>query len=227
MIFSVFNIDTNHSVVFKKEIRMKLTFTRGLIAVWLTLVQHAYSAGADTSIEAVQKERTLDQPFINHCTGEISRHPPQNIHDPCFNQEGTDVPSVTPSLTAMPSPFPTSMPSESELIDRYQCPNADPDCTFDSITEDNVIEILYRYSVETTSDIEDPSTYLPKLEEKLLAILAQSLLAHCDFDGDSIRKLQTGAEPKTPYGKRYLNPRRRLAAAGICSNPQDYLVTGE
>jgi len=110
------------------------------------------------------------------------------------------VPSTDPSI--LPSIIPTS---SNQII----CPNETAD--FDS-ENDDIVVVSFSYSLETESSINDPTNFLPDVEQNLLEKVAQSLLSHC-IDNSDNRQLQS----------RSLQ--RRLAAIGISSDPNDEVLS--
>ena len=90
-------------------------------------------------------------------------------------------------------------------------------CAHDEAAVDT-LEVNFKYSVETTSDVTDPRAVLPKVEESLVHKLADKLLQHC-LNSDANRARYT---------------RRQLAATGtgssdldivgVCSAPVDVRI---
>lgn len=190
---------------------MRIASVRHIILLLPALMKRGHGLGHE--IETVQRGRELF--YVNPCTGSISRDEPDE----------NDLPCLTRSPTVSPSPMPSLIPTEDQgIIEKYQCPGED--CNFDFTSEENVVKVEYYYSVETPADVEDPSSQLEKLEEKLLASLASPILGHCIDDGD-IRMLQTNNDPELPFQRRHLTSRRRLAPTGICSDPSDEYVSSE
>jgi hypothetical protein len=126
--------------------------------------------------------------------------------------------------TFSPTLIQTSAPTKAEIIDRYQCPEAD--CTFDFESGENSVQVQYHYTVETSSSVADPNEYLPVLEQKLLEKVANVMLAHC-LEGEGVRRSLTSNQTTT-LKRRTLHTVRRLAAIGVCSIPADeYLSQGK
>ncbi len=118
-------------------------------------------------------------------------------------------------------------PSESPLI--YQCPHSQ--CSEEEFLE-NAIEIKFKYSIDTSSSVTDPTTsILPHVESALLTELADKMLSHCLSPEDTRNLFQVNV---VPVGRKQLR-RRRLqtvvdvdndsGASGVCSLPEDELST--
>ena len=95
---------------------------------------------------------------------------------------------------------------------QISCPGADlgNDCSPASGTLS--VEVPFSYTVQTNSNIEDPTTILPMLEETLLHILYEKYLSEeCALD----RRLQI--REILPR----IRSRRQLQSVGLCSMPLD------
>jgi hypothetical protein len=133
------------------------------------------------------------------------------------------LPTTAPSLQVADTP--TATPSIN-VVEKIQCPGEYSEC--DTASDDNVVQVFFRYTIETSPDVLNPDTNLPALEEKLLEKLAPVMLAHCIVDGDA-RSLTTISHNNHyhPYKRRKLNTVRRLLPTGICSIPADeHLIEG-
>eukprot|EP00979_Chaetoceros_neogracilis_P003120 scaffold530_cov223-Chaetoceros_neogracile.AAC.13 len=139
---------------------------------------------------------------------------PTNIPSHVPSTDPSILPSVIPtnSPSRVPSTDPSTLPSviptsSNQII----CPNETAD--FDS-ENDDIVVVSFSYSLETESSINDPTNFLPDVEQTLLEKVAQSLLSHC-IDNSDNRQLQS----------RSLQ--RRLAAIGISSDPNDEVLSSE
>jgi hypothetical protein len=128
----------------------------------------------------------------------------------------------TPTSSAAPTQLPSNAPTESN---KPTFPVEDPipqcfRCDYDSTTNENIVEVLFKYGVEISSadGIETPDTYLPELEGKMLENLSSIVLSQCSAKVD-VRKLDNN--PTSQY-----SPDRRVLIAekgvlSICSTPTD------
>jgi len=177
-----------------------------------------------SNVEGVHnKDRDLY--FVNPCTGSISRDEPASNDEPCITNLPTQsvLPTTAPSLQVTDTP--TATPSIN-VVEKIQCPGEYSEC--DTASDDNVVQVFFRYTIETSPDVLNPDTNLPALEEKLLEKLAPVMLAHCIVDGDA-RSLTAISHNNHyhPYKRRKLNTVRRLLPTGICSIPADeHLIEG-
>jgi hypothetical protein len=155
------------------------------------------------------------------------------FYNPCTGSFSSDEYDVTECLERSPSeaPKPIDEPSDDpekppdppsdDVIDKYFCPGTD--CSFDFESEENVLTVQYVYSIEVDKSLENPGSALSQVEESLLSLLAPEILSACLANGNG-RMLQTNVVHDT-YTRRFLNPRRRLDPTGLCSFPDDVILT--
>ena len=200
----------------------------------------------DQNHAANTKDRDLN--FVNPCTGEISRDE-YDDDEPCVTKSPTSFPTTqAPTSSAAPTQRPSNAPTESKGPTNFPTPTSsaaptqlpsnaptesnkptfpveDPipqcfRCDYDSTTNENIVEVLFKYGVEISSadGIETPDTYLPELEGKMLENLSSIVLSQCSAKVD-VRKLDNN--PTSQY-----SPDRRVLIAekgvlSICSTPTD------
>ena len=173
----------------------------------------------DSSTEIASQVQNIVKGIMDEEGGLLSSEYPE-VKDVDYLRE-KDRPTSTPTVSVAPTSTPTT-----HRKTEVSCPGHD--CDFE--TGEKSTEVKFYYSIETSSDVTDPTSLIPGVEEALLDELADILLGYCLSDEDAAdgSRLLSSARDLVEGRRLGFQKRRRLAPIGVCSDPVDiYAATSE